>query len=308
MEVRESIPRDILRLFVWFPLRWIILASPVSMGIAIMRLLGDVHYGLSGGKKELLGKNLARMQGVRAERGHAVKEYFRNHYIDRLLIFIFPRLDARAVGRLVDIEGLENLDNALKGGKGVVLVHGHFGPVHLPLVSLARLGYRIKQIGLPTDDGLSWIGRNVAFRLRMRYEAKIPAEIIKADSFLRGAFKWLNNNGVIMITGDGSGTETRLGRHKAFEFLGRRVLFPVGPYLLAEKNGSVVLPLFIVPGGKKAYKIIIERPVTSKLDGAEKAEDMARLFVGRLEHYVSMHPGYMHFLDRYSPGMLIADK
>ncbi|MBI5826130.1 MAG: lysophospholipid acyltransferase family protein [Deltaproteobacteria bacterium] len=308
MEVRESIPRDILRLIVWFPLRWIILASPVSVGIAIMRLLGDLHYALSGGGKELLGKNLARMRGVSIDRGKAVREYFRNHYIDRLLIFVFPRLDAGRVKRLVDIEGIENLDNALKGGRGVVLVHGHFGPVHLPLVALARLGYRMKQIGLPSDSGLSWIGRNVAFRLRLRYESMMPAEIIMADSFLRKAFKWLNGNGVIMITGDGSGTETRVGRHKAFEFLGHRVMFPVGPSLLAEKNGSALIPVFIVPGEKKPYKIIIERPITSKLEGEERAEDATRRFVARLERYVSMHPGYMHFLDRYTPGMLILDK
>lgn len=308
MEVRESIPRDILRLIVWFPLRWIISASPVSLGIAVMRLLGDVHHALSGGGKALLGKNLARMRGVSIDRGEAVREYFRNHYIDRLLIFIFPRLDAGRVRRLVDIEGLENLDNALRGGRGVVLVHGHFGPVHLPLVALARLGYRMKQIGLPSDEGLSWIGRNVAFRLRLRYESMMGAEIIMADSFLRKAFKWLNGNGVIMITGDGSGTGTRVGRHRAFEFLGHPVLFPVGPALLAEKNGSALIPLFIVPGEGKPYKIIIERPITSRLEGGEKAEDSTRQFVERLERYVSRYPGYMHFLDRYAPGMLITDR
>lgn len=308
MEVRESIPRDIMRLIVWFPLRWIIAASPVSMGVAIMRLMGDLHHAISRGKKALLANNLGRMRGVSIDRGKAVREYFRNHYIDRLFIFIFPRLDARRVGRLVDIEGLENLDNALKQGRGAVLVHGHFGPVHLPLVALARMGYRMKQIGLPSDEGLSWIGRNVAFRLRLRYESMMGAEIIMADSFLRKAFKWLNDNGVIMITGDGSGTGTRVGRHRAFEFLGHRVMFPVGPALLAQKNGSALIPLFIVPGEGKPYKIIIERPITSELEGEERAADSTRQFVARLERYVTMHPGYMHFLDRYTPGMLIVEE
>lgn len=308
MVVKESISRDLLRLLVWFPLRWLIVILPVRLGIAALRTMGDMHYALSRGNRAQFLENLARIKGRDNKDSSYVREYFRNHYIDRLLIFIFPKFGAKEVRRFIEIEGIEHLNNALERGKGVILIHGHFGPVHLPLVSLARLGYGMKQIGLPSDEGLSWVGRNVAFRLRMKYEAKIPAEIIKADSFLRGAFKWLNSNGIIMITGDGSGTENRVGRHEVFEFFGKKVMFPLGPAILAEKTGAALLPMFIEPGEKKLYKVIIEEPLTSENTGSERAAEITGKFVRRLESHIFQYPGYMHFLDRFSPGGLIMDK
>lgn len=306
MTVNESVLRDILRLLVWYPLRWIIIILPVRLGIQLLSLMGDIHYSLSRGKKRMLRENLSRIKPLGFADETAIREYFRNYYIDRLLIFIFPGFGSKEVKRFLEIKGLENLDEALKKGKGAILVHGHFGPVHLPLVSLARNGYKMKQIGNPTDEGLSWIGRNVAFRLRMVYEGKIPAEIIKADSLLRPVFKWLKSNGIVMTTGDGSGTEKRIGRYEPFLFFGHKVMFPLGPSLLSEKTGATLLPMFIVPGTNKLYEIIIENPITSERKGNERASDITGQFIRRLEHYIAAYPGYMHFLDRFHPGALIS--
>lgn len=308
MIIKESLGRDSLRIIVWYPLRLILLILPVRLGIKILGLMGDINYAFSAGKKNLLLRNYANMQSGEFrnnEKGlHVVREYFRNYYIDRLLIFIFPRFGLKEIESHVEIEGLEILDRALKEGKGVILAHGHFGPVHLPLVTLSRLGYPIKQVGNPSDEGLSWIGKNVAFRLRMKYEAKMPAEIIKADRFLRPAFRWLAENGVIMITGDGNGTEERIGRHVTISFLSKSILFPLGPALLAGKTGSVIIPIFITPGQNKNYKIIIEKPLRTDKSGEDAAIDITGQFAKRLESYICMYPQYMHFLDRFCPGKL----
>jgi lauroyl/myristoyl acyltransferase len=307
MIVRESVFRDLLRLFVWYPWRWLIAILPVSGGITLLRMMGDVHYAAARSGKKNLVENLARMLPAldAKDANRVVREHFRNYYVDRLLIFIVPRFGLQEVERLVEIEGLEHLDEALRNGRGVVLVHGHFGPVHLPLVALARLGYRIKQVGLPSDEGLSWIGRNVAFRLRLRYESKIPAEIIMADGFLRPVFQWLHENGVIMITGDGSGTEKRLGRRKIFSFFGHRVAFPLGPALLTRKTGAALLPMFILPGRRKLYRIVIERPLNENGPAEDAPEVLTERFIRRLEHHIALVPGYMHFLDRFTPGKFV---
>ncbi|MBN2570382.1 MAG: lysophospholipid acyltransferase family protein [Deltaproteobacteria bacterium] len=312
MVVNETISRDLLRIVVWYPLRCLILILPVRWGIVVLQTMGDIHHGLSRGKKWVVRRNLSTLRNnISGDCGwsaRAVREYFRNHYIDRLLILIFPKLGVKEVKRFVDIEGLESLNEALKLGKGVILVHGHFGPVHLPLVALARRGYRMKQIGLPSDEGLSWIGRNIAFRLRMKYESMMPAEIIKADSFLRGAFRWLHNNGIIMITGDGSGSQRHLGRHQVFSLFGRPVMFPLGPAILSQKTGAVIIPMFITPGENGyLYKITIEKQIVSDKIGREAVLDITGQFVRRLETYISTYPGYMHFLDRFCPGELIID-
>lgn len=304
MTVSENPLRDLLRLIVWYPWRWLIELVPPKAGVRLLGMMGDLHFALSRGGRarlsELTAKLLASSGGASPDFiQSSVRAYFRNHYIDRLFIFIFPRLTNKNVLELADIDGLENLESALSKGRGVILVHGHFGPVHLPLVMLSLLGHRLKQIGLPSDEGLSWIGRNVAFRLRLKYEAMIPAEIINADSFLRPAFRWLKDNGVIMITGDGSGTERHVGKHIPFDFCGQRVLFPLGPSLLAQKTGAEMIPMFIVPGESKPYRIVIEKPVRVETGGDMQTMMMAEVFIKRYESYVRKYPGYMHFLDRF---------
>ena len=309
MKTNESLGRDLLRLLVWYPLRWLITILPVPTALAVLRRMGDCHYLLAKRSGFMaLRANIDRIVPGAENPERIIRTYFQNHYIDRLLILVFPKLTGPEIDRLVSFKGLEHLTAACAAGKGALLVHGHFGPVHLPLVTLARLGYPMKQIGMPSDEGLSWVGRLVAFRLRMKYEAKIPAEIVKADSFLRGIFTWLGNKGIVMITGDGTGTQTRLGKHHVFRLVGQPVLFPLGPAILAQKTGAALLPLFIVPNGQDGrYTIVIEAPLTSPHEGAEAIADKTSQFVRRLESYICRNPGFMHFLDKFQPGELIVD-
>ena len=320
MIVSESIARDCLRLIVWYPLRWIILLVPVSWGVTILRLLGDIHYELSRKKRAQLTENYMRLNpntdpnqylnlhsSEFKRTNHVIREYFRNHYIDHLMIFIFPKMGRREIEKYIEFEGLKHLDQALATNRGVILVHGHFGPVHLPLVCLSRIGYPLMQIGMPSDEGLSRIGKIVAFRLRMKYEAQLSADIIHARSFLRPVILWLKQNGIVMITGDGSGAADRVGRYEPFCFLDHRVLFPLGPALLSRKTGSALLPLFIVPGKKKMYRIVIEPPINENGDNANN-NVIVQKFIRRLEDYVRRWPGYMHFLDRFEVGQLIENK
>ncbi len=306
MQTRESIGRDLLRLVVWYPVRWFILIMPARNGIALLKWMGDLHYYVVGrSKSAVLAENLKRIGGKTGGIGRVIRTYFQNHYLDQLFPLIFPKFTADNINQYVTIQGLFNLDNALKKGKGVVLVHGHLGPVHLPLVALALKGYPMKQVGNPTDEGLSWVGRKVAFRLRMKYEKKIPAQIIKTGSFLRPVFQALNNNQVVMITGDGSGRKERLGKQARFIYLGQSVQLPLGPSLLAIKTGAPLIPLFIVPGEKTDFSVVIEKEIPASGIGEQGAVEQTGIFAELLEGYILNNPGYMHFLDRFSPGLLI---
>jgi KDO2-lipid IV(A) lauroyltransferase len=89
--------------------------------------------------------------------------------------------------------------------------------------------------------------------------------------------------------------------------LGHRVLFPLGPALLSRKTGSALLPLFIVPGKKKMYRIVIEPPINENGDNAD-IHEIVQKFIRRLEDYVRRWPGYMHFLDRFEVGRLIENE
>lgn len=307
MQTSESPTRDFLRLIVWYPLRWLLLAMPIRAEIALLLHMGDLHYCIAKEKKRVLQENLQRA-GISADekvqREH-IRTYFRIHYLDQLFPIIFPKFNLNSIEKLVTISGVANLDRGLQRQKGVILVHGHFGPVHLPLVALALMGYPIKQIGNPSDKDLSWIGRNVAFRLRMFYENLIPAEILKTTSFLRPVFTALKHNKVIMTTGDGSGNADTFGRYGLFKFLGQPVSLPLGPAILAQKTGAALLPVTIVPGDKKLFTIQIGEEILSRDGGETGVIDCTKQFATQLQRAIQDCPGFWHFLDRFRPGQLI---
>ncbi len=307
MQTGENSGRDFLRLLVWYPLRWFLLAMPVQIGIATLQRMGDLHYAVAKKKRKQLFENVQRTGAATDENTlkNTVRTYFQNHYLDQLFPIIFPKFTPENIAEYVTIHGLSNLDDALQKKKGVVLIHGHYGPVHLPLLTLALMGYPMKQIGNPSDSGLSWIGRNVAFRLRMDYEKRIPAEIIKAGSFLRPIFRALRQNHVIMTTGDGSGNEDTFGKHAPFTFLGQPVSLPIGPAIIAQKTGAALIPLYIIPGTETPFTLIIGKEIRSTLTGEEALLECTQKFITQLEEHIRSCPGYWHFLDRFQPGLLI---
>ncbi len=291
MITSEGIARDLLRLIVWYPVRWLTTALPPRAGLKVFRVMGDLHYFASKGKKALLKRNLSLGLPSYGDAESFVRGYFRNHYVNQLIIFILPKLNKKNMGSVHSFEGLPRLDDALKKGKGAILLHSHFGPTHIPLQALVARGYKVMQLGLPTDEGLSFIGRRVAFRLRVRYEGKIQARIVSANSFLRPLLENLKDNGIVLMTGDGAGGNNFIGKVSTEDFLGRKVPFTTGAKAFADKTGAIVLPMFTVTDGD-VYKTVIHPALSD--DGR-----MISGFAAIMESYVKKYPHLWHFWDEF---------
>jgi KDO2-lipid IV(A) lauroyltransferase len=302
MIVKENIARDAVRLLIWYPVRWLVAALPPRVGLIFFRFMGDLDHAFSRGKRRAITRILRNALGVRTDDPRisaAVREYFRNHYVNQLQIFLFPRLTRSTIGQIHKFTGLEHLDAALRRGNGCILVHAHFGPSQLPLCALGIFGYPTMQLGYLTDEGLSFIGKRVAFRLRKIYEDKIPARIISADTFLRPVMEWIRKNKVLMITGDGAGGGKFIGKYRSYPFLGEPTLFPLGAMRLAVKSGAAVLPLFTVLDEDGTYTTVIHEPIDGSPDiaGNRSPETLAEVFVNMLEGYVVRYPHLWHFWE-----------
>jgi len=305
MLVQESFLRDVLRLMIWYPFRGVVRLLPIAWGFSLFRGLGRIHYDLFPGKNHLLAENLKLAFGKNLQ-DHRLKEiiikYYQNHYVDRLQILFFPRFNKGNIHRYHIFQGLKNLEDALTQKQGCILIHAHIGPTQLPLCALGIMGYPVMQIGLPSAEGSSWIGRKVVFRLRQEYEAQIKAPIISAKSFLRPVFEQLKKNGIIMMTGDGAGGIPMIGKYALFDFLNCQFPFSLGAISLAQKTGALVLPLFTILGENKKYKTIIESPIA--IDHSSKEEPILirqmAVFIRRLQAYVSADPYLWHFWDEFA--------
>jgi len=302
MIVKENIARDAMRLLIWYPVRWLVAVLPLRVGLNLFRFMGDLDHALSRGKRRAIMQRLRTALGGRTDDiriSAAVREYFRNHYVNQLQIFLFPRLTRSTIGQIHKFTGLEHLDAALRRGRGCILVHAHFGPSQLPLCALGVFGYPMMQLGYLTDEGLSFIGKRVAFRLRKIYEDKIPARIISADAFLRPVMEWIRKNKVLMISGDGAGGGKFIGKYHFFPFLGEPTLFPLGATTLAVKTDATILPLFTVLNEDGTYTTEIHEPIDGPTESASdrSPETLSAVFVKKLEEAVLRYPHLWHFWD-----------
>ncbi|MBI4709561.1 MAG: lysophospholipid acyltransferase family protein [Nitrospirae bacterium] len=299
MQTGEGIARDVFRLIIWFPFRWLISLLPVNYGLVAFKLLGDLHFYTGRGKKKKITQNImAVLNKDEAAALSITKKYYENHYVDRLHIFLYPKLTTKEkIKRYISFENLDTLERELKAGRGVLIVQPHFGPVQITLLALSLSGFNPVQIGYPKDIGLSRIGRAVAFRYRLKYEAMLPP-ILPANKYLGKAYKHLANGGVVFTTGDGAGGGIRLGEHREFTFFNAKTMFPLGPAAWAVKTGSAFIPTFIITEGYNKFRIVFEKPIEGMHKNLER--DMVYItgkFISVFENYVRRYPHCWHFWD-----------
>lgn len=300
MKIRESFLRDILRLFIWFPFRWSVRNIPVALAFFIFKLIGDVHFLIDGKKRRKLSRIISQLLHRDTTSSLIiVRKYLEMHYLDRLHIFLYPELTSREkLRRYVRIENVDVLEKAYRTGRGILLVQPHFGPIQITLLSLALDGYNPIQIGFPTDRGLSKIGRSVAYKYRLKYEAMLPAPIIPADRYLGRAYKHLVTGGIVLTTGDGAGGGVFLGEQRQFRFLDMERKFPLGPAAWSIRTGAAYIPAFIVPETYRSFKIILGEPIQARYNNQERDKiHVTEQFIDTLEAHVRRYPYCWHFWD-----------
>lgn len=299
MKVSESLSRDILRLIIWFPFRWLVSAIPVRWGLFLMKAAGDLHFRAGGGKRAFLQKKIRDVLQVNeAKAKDAVKRILENHYLDRLHIFLYPRLRCvEDVKPFVSFENIGELEKELERGKGALIVQPHFGPVQITLMALGVHGFNPIQIGLPSDEGLSNIGKNVAFKYRLKYEGMLPP-IVAADKYLGAVYKHLKKGGVVLTTGDGAGGGVYLGEHRKMSLLGGERMVPLGPASMAIKTGASFVPTFIINEGFDKFRIVFEKPIEGIYGDYEKDRVyITERFISVAEEYIRKYPYCWHFWD-----------
>lgn len=303
MRVRESLARDLLRLLVWYPLRLVAERLPMAQALALYRAMGRLHQRAAtrraGRIRTAVRRVVPDLPPDAVDR--AVTDAFATHYINQLLIFQFPRMNAENMWELIEVDGLSRLDAALAHGRGAVLPIGHFGPTQLPLAALGRLGFPMLQIGNLSDAGLSYIGKHVAFRLRRRYEARIPARIVPPGPGTRQAIQHLRAGGVVMTTGDDGPGQPPFGHHATVPFPGGPLSVPLGPARLALGAGAAFVPVFLESGQDAPYRLVLGEPLVPPPQTSRDAAALAltAAWAARYAAAVVAAPGWWHGLEAH---------
>ena len=287
---------ELMRWFYWVPLRMIVQAVPPAVSHRLARFAGMLLYWTSGKKKRRLRQGLHFLFKDTTPRD-AVRRTFINYALNSVEVFFYPTLTREKTARLVEYEGMEHITSALARGKGVILLHGHFGNEEflMPAVAFA-VHSRVNQLASRWEAPLnsSWVYRlpnamrHYAFTMRISYREALPINFIYIDKGVRAAYSALKNNEILLLAGDGregsSWTEA--------EFLGRTAQYSEGPMRMALKTGAEVLPVFLVRKPDNRHRLIIERPLQLErtADIQHDIRENTQRFVDRLGEYAKRYP------------------
>jgi len=191
----------------------------------------------------------------------------------------------------VAIEGRDNLDKALAGGRGVILVSAHFGNFPLLLGRLAVEGYKAGGIMKPMHDSRVekiFLEKRDKFGVKTIYSQ--PRE-----ACVNNTIQALRNNELVFIPID-----QNFGTGGVFvNFFGKQAATAVGPVVLAQRTGSALIPCFIIRQGDNTHKIVFE-PALNLVKGAS-GQDTILINLQRLtdiiESYIRRYPaewGWIH--------------
>jgi KDO2-lipid IV(A) lauroyltransferase len=199
----------------------------------------------------------------------------------------------------VEIEGKENLDQALSRGKGVILVSAHFGNFPLMLGRLAVEGYRCGGIMRPMRDARVekiFLNKRKKFGVKTIYSQPRNACVSETIQSLR-------NNELVFIPID-----QNFGTAGVFvNFFGRQAATATGPVIFAQRTAAALMPCFVIRQKDDRHKIIFEPPIELR-EGASPEETILiniQRLTDIIEAYIRKYPaewGWIHRRWKSQPG------
>jgi lauroyl/myristoyl acyltransferase len=181
----------------------------------------------------------------------------------------------------VSVEGEDNLKEALKRGRGVILMSGHnygFGKLVAP--ALALRGYKVVRAtnGKKGKAETRWRRGDLNWRY-LNYKGDYWHHI----SVLKAMRRALTRNEIVHISVCGC----RTGKPETeIEFLNRKFYLDPVWFRMVEVFQAPVLPCFAVGDINGTVKIVLHRPL------AACGKNMAKEFGGILSHYLTEFPEF----------------
>jgi KDO2-lipid IV(A) lauroyltransferase len=197
----------------------------------------------------------------------------------------FFGLNGRTRGRareIVRTEGLEHLKDALRNGKGALLVTAHLGNWDMGGAALVETG-EFPDFSAIVEPVTKKASERTVTDMRERRGIKViplgkPMGIARA----------LRRNEVVLVVGerliDGDGVEV--------EFFGEKTMFPRGAAYWSARLGTPIVPAFCIRQPDGTYVSYIEAPlmppaeVGGKFDVAGHTQRLASI----IESYITRYP------------------
>lgn len=246
---------------------WLLGKMPQRAGLLLsVPLAGMMRHGMKR-RRRIAQRNIERCfpQNTRAENEAILKGCFRS--LARAIFEIAWSWSASAarMRRMGHVEGMENLQAAAAGGRGVLMVTGH--------ISCLEIGGRILAMALPVagiyrplkSAVLEWYQN----RSRLSYG---EAMISKRD--MRSAIRRLKKGGMVWYAPD---QDFGPGQSVFAPFFGIQTATLLATHRLPALTGCAVVPMFPYYDARRRHYTVRILPALEGFPGPDAAADLARV-------------------------------
>lgn len=232
----------------------ILIKLPVKFVIFQGKILGSVLYYLDKKHKNIAYKNLRMCLSNYKnpkELNKILKKNFQNFGMNLFETLIIPKFDKEYIQKNIEVQGIENLKEALHQNKGVILLGIHMGSWEVCFAVAGLLGFPFyilaeEQTRFPLLD---------KFLNQIRESKGIKVISVGRDN-LRQAIEVLKENKILGLVAD-HGIKEGI----PLEFFGHITLTPTLAIRLALHLDTVVIPGYIIRKGLLKHRIVLLAPL-----------------------------------------------
>jgi KDO2-lipid IV(A) lauroyltransferase len=212
--------------------------------------------------------------------------------VRKIMRYLIPHMDALFIKHFVRVQGLHYLDEALKEGRGVVLMAGHLGIPHLSFNALRTMGYDLILLSGVTPKE----PKHAKIRYYDTYQNTIFVnDLSSSEEYKKRIFETLRAGKIIYYDGDAG--EGRI--KEKVSFLGKIMEFPTGMIHLAHQAKAAIVPFIHLYEKGKITLILKETADHYWVNGEGEYRKIVEAFAKLLESYILTYPE--QYLGIYGP-------
>ncbi len=282
---------------------WLIRLLPVSIALWVGRCIGLFAYYFDVKHKSQAYANLKiAFADVKSsqELKQITKTLFTNYGQNLIELFRMPLLDRSKFDEFVKMEGQEHIQEALKKGKGVILIAMHFGSWEMASLTFSMLGHPYKVIVKPQKK------YSKLDELLNSYRDCGGSVVLSRGMGTRDFVKSLKNNEIIGMVVDQGGKDGVL-----VPFFGRQASMSVGAIRMGLKSDIPLCFSVIFREKGSQHRMVFQKPLELSKSGDVDKDVVTNLtrVTKIMEDYIEKYPSeYMWFYKiwKYSKQATVA--
>ncbi|MGB9334643.1 MAG: lysophospholipid acyltransferase family protein [Candidatus Acidiferrales bacterium] len=252
-----------------------------AVGVALVRIAYVFRPSLR--RAADLNLRLAFPDWTEVQRIETVKKMLRNIGWMAGDFSQFPKFTREKIERIIALDGHENYIDAMKRGKGVLILTGHMGPWELSSFAHAVYGYSCYFLARPIQN------RRVD-ALVNQYRCLSGCQVIDKNDSARAVLRILHGGGAIGILAD---QNTSLEEGVFVPFFGVPASSTAGLARIALRTDAAVVPGYAFwDESAKKYRLRFEHAVELIRTSDESADVRSNTakFMKVIEDFVRAHP------------------